>query len=57
MATPLVFKNLSKTHDAHSAHGSLAKIELDDDDLGEIETATSKIKVQGARGTGQERYV
>jgi hypothetical protein len=56
MATPGVFKNLSKTHDAHSAHCSLAKIELDDDDLGEIETATSKIKVQGARGTGQERY-
>jgi hypothetical protein len=27
MATPPVFKNLSKTHDAHSAHCSLAKNE------------------------------
>ena len=27
MATPGVFKNLSKTHDAHSAHGSLAQNE------------------------------
>jgi len=32
-------------------------IELTYDDLREIDTATSKIKVQGARGTGQERYV
>ncbi len=32
-------------------------IELSSDDLREIDTATSKIKVQGARGTGQERYV
>jgi aryl-alcohol dehydrogenase-like predicted oxidoreductase len=32
-------------------------IELTSDDLREIDTATSKIKVQGARGTGQERYV
>ena len=28
MATPPVFKNLSKTHDAHSAYCSLAKAEL-----------------------------
>lgn len=32
-------------------------IELTSDDLREIDTATAKIKVQGARGTGQERYV
>ena len=32
-------------------------IELTSDDLREIDTATSKIRVQGARGTGQERYV
>jgi aryl-alcohol dehydrogenase-like predicted oxidoreductase len=32
-------------------------IEFTSDDLREIDTATSKIKVQGARGTGQERYV
>jgi aryl-alcohol dehydrogenase-like predicted oxidoreductase len=32
-------------------------IELTSDELREIDTATSKIKVQGARGTGQERYV
>jgi aryl-alcohol dehydrogenase-like predicted oxidoreductase len=32
-------------------------IELTSDDLSEIATATSKIEVQGARGTGQERYV
>jgi aryl-alcohol dehydrogenase-like predicted oxidoreductase len=32
-------------------------IELTSDNLREIDTATSKIKVQGARGTGQERYV
>jgi aryl-alcohol dehydrogenase-like predicted oxidoreductase len=32
-------------------------IELTSDDLREIDTATPKIKVQGARGTGQERYV
>jgi len=32
-------------------------IELTSDDLREIDTATSKIKVQGARGTGQDRYV
>ena len=34
-----------------------AAIELTSDDLREIDTATSKIKVQGARGTGQERYI
>jgi aryl-alcohol dehydrogenase-like predicted oxidoreductase len=32
-------------------------IELTPDDLREIDTAASKIQVQGARGTGQERYV
>ncbi len=32
-------------------------IELTSDDLRELDTATSKIKVQGARGTGQERYI
>jgi aryl-alcohol dehydrogenase-like predicted oxidoreductase len=32
-------------------------IELTSDDPSEIATATSKIEVQGARGTGQERYV
>jgi aryl-alcohol dehydrogenase-like predicted oxidoreductase len=32
-------------------------IELTSDELHEIDTASSKIKVQGARGTGQERYV
>src|SRR5271155_4945539 len=32
-------------------------IELTSDDLREIDTATSKIRVQGARGTGHERYV
>jgi aryl-alcohol dehydrogenase-like predicted oxidoreductase len=32
-------------------------IELTPDDLHEIDIATSKIKVQGARGTGRERYV
>jgi aryl-alcohol dehydrogenase-like predicted oxidoreductase len=32
-------------------------IELTSNDLREIDTATSKITVQGARGTGQERYV
>lgn len=32
-------------------------IELTSDDLREIDTVTPKIKVQGARGTGQERYV
>jgi len=34
-----------------------AGIELTSDDLCEIDTATSRIKVQGARGTGRERYV
>jgi aryl-alcohol dehydrogenase-like predicted oxidoreductase len=33
-----------------------AAIELTSDDLREIDTTISKIKVQGARGTGQERY-
>jgi aryl-alcohol dehydrogenase-like predicted oxidoreductase len=33
-----------------------ATIELTSDDLREIDTTISKIKVQGARGTGQERY-
>jgi aryl-alcohol dehydrogenase-like predicted oxidoreductase len=32
-------------------------IELASDNLCEIDTATSKIRVQGARGTGHERYV
>ncbi|HEV2173633.1 MAG TPA: aldo/keto reductase, partial [Nitrospira sp.] len=32
-------------------------IELTSDDLREIESAASQITVQGARGTGQERYV
>src|SRR5271155_3115725 len=32
-------------------------VKLTTDDLDEIDAATSKIKVQGARGTGQERYV
>jgi aryl-alcohol dehydrogenase-like predicted oxidoreductase len=31
-------------------------VELTPDDLHEIDMVTSKIKVQGARGTGQERY-
>jgi aryl-alcohol dehydrogenase-like predicted oxidoreductase len=35
--------------------GAIA-IELTSDDLREIETAASKIHVQGARGIGQERY-
>jgi len=34
-----------------------AAIELTSQDLRDIENAASKIKVQGARGTGQERYV
>jgi aryl-alcohol dehydrogenase-like predicted oxidoreductase len=34
-----------------------ADIELTSDDLHEIKTALSQIQVQGARGTGQERYV
>ncbi|MGD0292095.1 MAG: aldo/keto reductase [Candidatus Binataceae bacterium] len=34
-----------------------AAIELSLDDLREIDTASSKIKVQGARGTGKEQYV
>jgi aryl-alcohol dehydrogenase-like predicted oxidoreductase len=34
-----------------------AAIELPSDDLRELDTATSQITVQGARGTGQERYV
>jgi aryl-alcohol dehydrogenase-like predicted oxidoreductase len=33
-----------------------ATIELTSDDLHEIDTTLSKIKVQGARGTGHERY-
>ena len=33
-----------------------AAIELTSDDLFEIDAAISKIKVQGARGTGRERY-
>jgi aryl-alcohol dehydrogenase-like predicted oxidoreductase len=33
-----------------------AAIELTPDDLREIDTTVSKIKVQGARGTGHERY-
>jgi hypothetical protein len=32
-------------------------IELASDDLCEIDTAISNIRVQGARGTGHERYV
>lgn len=32
-------------------------IELTSDDLREIETAASRVKVQGARGTGQEQYL
>jgi aryl-alcohol dehydrogenase-like predicted oxidoreductase len=32
-------------------------VKLTTHDLDEIDAATSKIKVQGARGTGQERYV
>ena len=32
-------------------------IELTPDDLHEIDAAASKIKVQGARGTGKEQYV
>jgi aryl-alcohol dehydrogenase-like predicted oxidoreductase len=32
-------------------------VELTFDELREIDRATSKIRVQGARGTGQERYV
>ncbi len=34
-----------------------AAIELTPDDLREIVTASAKIKVQGARGTGKEQYV
>lgn len=34
-----------------------AAIELTSDDLRDIESAASQITVQGARGTGQERYV
>jgi aryl-alcohol dehydrogenase-like predicted oxidoreductase len=34
-----------------------ATVTLSPDDLREIDTATSQITVQGARGTGQERYV
>jgi aryl-alcohol dehydrogenase-like predicted oxidoreductase len=34
-----------------------AAIELTSDDFREIESAASQITVQGARGTGQERYV
>jgi aryl-alcohol dehydrogenase-like predicted oxidoreductase len=34
-----------------------AVIELTSDELRELDAATSKIKVQGARGTGHERYV
>jgi aryl-alcohol dehydrogenase-like predicted oxidoreductase len=36
--------------------GAIA-IELTSDDLREIATASSKIRVQGARGTGKEQYV
>jgi aryl-alcohol dehydrogenase-like predicted oxidoreductase len=36
--------------------GAIA-IELTSDDLREIDTVTSKIEVQGARGTGQEQYL
>jgi diketogulonate reductase-like aldo/keto reductase len=32
-------------------------IELTSDDLREIATASTKIRVQGARGTGKEQYV
>jgi aryl-alcohol dehydrogenase-like predicted oxidoreductase len=32
-------------------------IELTSDDLREIATASAKIRVQGARGTGKEQYV
>src|SRR5205807_1835340 len=32
-------------------------IELTLDDLREIDTATSRVNVQGARGTGQEQYL
>jgi aryl-alcohol dehydrogenase-like predicted oxidoreductase len=34
-----------------------AAIELTSDELCEIDSATSRIEVRGARGTGQERYV
>jgi aryl-alcohol dehydrogenase-like predicted oxidoreductase len=34
-----------------------AAVNLTPDDLREIESAASQITVQGARGTGQERYV
>ena len=34
-----------------------AAIELTPDDLRDIATASSKISVQGARGTGKEQYV
>jgi aryl-alcohol dehydrogenase-like predicted oxidoreductase len=34
-----------------------AALELTPDDLREIDAAASKIAVQGARGTGHERYV
>jgi aryl-alcohol dehydrogenase-like predicted oxidoreductase len=34
-----------------------AEIELTPDDLREIDAAASRIVVQGARGTGHERYV
>jgi aryl-alcohol dehydrogenase-like predicted oxidoreductase len=33
-----------------------ADVKLTADDLREIDSALSKIRVQGARGTGQERY-
>ena len=45
-----------KLHRLDENLGAVA-IELTSDDLHEIDTATSKIEVQGARGTGQERYV
>ena len=35
---------------------SAADIQLTPDDLREINTATAKIEVQGARGSGYERY-
>ena len=34
-----------------------AAIGLTPDDLRDIDTATSKIEVQGARGSGQEQYL
>ena len=45
-----------KLHRLDENLGAVA-IELTSDDLHEIDTATSRIEVQGARGTGQERYV